>query len=66
MHAVLILLVNPKVFLHALCADSGVPRLHRIKELKGERPHRQSDAEAAAGVGKPDNGPRLRSAAMEQ
>ena len=47
---------------------SRLRALRRIKELQGERPHRQSDAEAAAGVGKPDNGPRLRShvAAMEQ
>mmetsp|Transcript_21840 Transcript_21840/g.41660 ORF Transcript_21840/g.41660 Transcript_21840/m.41660 type:complete len:143 (+) Transcript_21840:60-488(+) len=32
----------------------------RIRELKGDRPHNQEDAEAAAGMGKPDNGPKLR------
>jgi hypothetical protein len=31
----------------------------RIKELQGARPHNQADADAAAGMGKPDNGVRL-------
>ena len=30
--------------------------------LQGPRPHNQGDADAAGGMGKPDNGPRLRSA----
>ena len=38
----------------------------RIKELQGARPHNQSDAEAAAGMGKPDNGMRLQPVQMEQ
>jgi hypothetical protein len=33
----------------------------RIKELQGAKPHVQADAEAAAGMGKVDNGPKLRS-----
>lgn len=42
----------------------------RIKELQGDRPHRQGDAEKAGNMGAPDNGPKLRSggalpAAME-
>jgi len=38
----------------------------RIKELRGARPHNQSDAETAAGMGKPDNGVRLQPMQMEQ
>ena len=34
----------------------GKPHKRRAKSLLGARPHRQRDAEAAAGVGKPDNG----------
>ena len=42
----------------------------RIKELQGDRPHRQGDADKAGNMGAPDNGPKLRSggalpAAME-
>jgi len=33
----------------------------RIKELQGAKPHMQADADAAAGMGKVDNGPKLRS-----
>ena len=45
--------------------------IRRIKELQGDRPHRQADAEKAGNMGAPDNGPKLRSAgalpaAMEQ
>lgn len=32
----------------------------RIKMLQGDAPHSQLDAEIAAGMGKPDNGPTLR------
>ena len=38
----------------------------RIKELRGNRPHNQGDADAAAGMGKPDNGLRLQPVQMEQ
>lgn len=31
---------------------------------QGERPHNQLDADMAGGLGKPDNGPRLRSAGI--
>lgn len=34
----------------------GKPHKRRAKSLLGARPHRQRDAEAAAGIGKPDNG----------
>lgn len=36
----------------------GKPHKRRAKALQGARPHGQRDAEAAAGVGKPDNGGR--------
>ena len=36
------------------------PHKKRVKELAGDRPHNQGDADAAGGLGKPDNGPRLR------
>ena len=36
----------------------GKPHKRRVKALQGTRPHGQRDAEAAAGVGEPDNGPR--------
>eukprot|EP00884_Botryococcus_braunii_P016158 jgi/Botrbrau1/3225/Bobra.174_1s0002.1 len=32
------------------------PHKRRVKALKGPRPHNQRDAEAAAGMGPPDNG----------
>ncbi len=34
--------------------------LHRLKSLKGARPHNQMDADIGGDVGKPDNGPKLR------
>ena len=47
-------------------ADPTHPPLHlraqdhkrRIKVLMGARPHNQADADWAAGMGPPDNGPR--------
>lgn len=32
----------------------------RVKMMEGPAPHNQVDAEVAAGMGTPDNGPRLR------
>ena len=46
-------------FLSALSLSKhaqGKPHKRRVKSLQGARPHRQRDADAAAGVGKPDNG----------
>ncbi|PRW60962.1 zinc finger 593 [Chlorella sorokiniana] len=34
------------------------PHRRRVKELMGARPHNQADADWAAGMGAPDNGPR--------
>mmetsp|Transcript_28675 Transcript_28675/g.48159 ORF Transcript_28675/g.48159 Transcript_28675/m.48159 type:complete len:140 (-) Transcript_28675:108-527(-) len=50
---------------HAL-GTHGKAKAHkkRLKELKAERPHNQADAEKAVGMSAPDNGPRLRSAAV--
>ena len=48
----------------------AVPLRRRVKELMGARPHNQADAEWAAGMGAPDNGPVGRgaggAAAMDQ
>jgi len=38
------------------------PHKKRVKELLGDRPHNQRDAEAAAGMGAPDNGPKSKRA----
>ena len=35
--------------------------MDRVKSLKGPRPHNQADADGGGDLGKPDNGPRLRS-----
>ena len=43
--------------------ESTKPHRKRVKQIMGDRPHNQGDAEAAAGMGKPDNGPKLRSRA---
>jgi len=32
----------------------------RVKAMQGERPHSQIDADVAGGMGRPDNGPKLR------
>ncbi len=34
-------------------------RAFRVKMMDGAAPHNQIDAEVAAGMGRPDNGPRL-------
>ncbi|CAI5476387.1 unnamed protein product, partial [Closterium sp. Yama58-4] len=50
----------------AIQAEHNKSKFHRrrTKEFaKGVKPHCQEDAELAAGMGKTDNGPRLRSAA---
>ena len=39
---------------------SNILVIFRIKMMQGEAPHSQLDAEMAAGMGKPDNGPSLR------
>lgn len=36
------------------------PHKRRVKELRGPKPHSQLDADLAGGLGRPDNGPRLR------
>jgi bud site selection protein 20 len=41
----------------------GKPHKKRVKALAGPQPHNQRDAEWAAGVGAPDNGPRRAAAA---
>jgi bud site selection protein 20 len=42
----------------ALCThQKSKPHKRRVKALSGDRPHNQADAEWAAGVGAPDNGP---------
>lgn len=42
------------------------PHKRRCKELEGDRPHNQADADWAGGMGAPDNGPEgLRPMAME-
>lgn len=42
--------------------DVTKPHKRRVKMLmKTARPHNQKDADAAGGIGAPDNGPRLRS-----
>lgn len=33
--------------------------LHSVKQMMGPAPHTQLDAELAAGMGMPDNGPKL-------
>ncbi|KAL3694908.1 hypothetical protein R1sor_008559 [Riccia sorocarpa] len=42
--------------------DHFKTKLHkkRVKLMKGAAPHTQLDAELAAGMGRPDNGPKLR------
>lgn len=35
--------------------------LHSVKQMMGPAPHTQLDAELAAGMGRPDNGPKLMS-----
>uniref|UniRef100_A0A7S0WNS7 C2H2-type domain-containing protein n=1 Tax=Pyramimonas obovata TaxID=1411642 RepID=A0A7S0WNS7_9CHLO len=53
--------------LHALTTHQK-SKLHkkRVKELKGDRPHNQADAEKAAGMGTPDNGAPIRSDVVPQ
>jgi bud site selection protein 20 len=55
-----------RYFAHAAAQadhERGKPHKRRAKLLAAApRPHNQLNAELAAGVGKPDNGPRLRSA----
>ncbi|KAG6557475.1 hypothetical protein Mapa_000748 [Marchantia paleacea] len=42
--------------------DHFKTKLHkkRVKMMKGAAPHNQVDADVAAGMGRPDNGPKLR------
>ncbi|CAI7819637.1 unnamed protein product, partial [Closterium sp. NIES-53] len=50
----------------AIQAEHNKSKFHRRRTrefAKGVKPHNQEDAELAAGMGKNDNGPRLRSAA---
>jgi len=45
--------------------DATKPHKRQVKMLMTTaRPHNQRDAEAAAGMGAPDNGPKLRSASI--
>eukprot|EP00243_Klebsormidium_subtile_P004558 TRINITY_DN18624_c0_g1_i1.p1 TRINITY_DN18624_c0_g1~~TRINITY_DN18624_c0_g1_i1.p1 ORF type:complete len:138 (+),score=10.71 TRINITY_DN18624_c0_g1_i1:271-684(+) len=42
------------------------PHKRRVKLLAKEAPHTQLDADLASGMGKPDNGPRLRSSSVPE
>ena len=48
----------PGKILDVLPLHTSMSSSHRVEELQGARPHSKGDAEWAAGMAEPDNGPK--------